>query len=89
MQYLNGCPPDIIGGGPHADDDLNDDTRRHRVGSGSQRVRPIGKASGRVRVAIDKVIRPGRRRRRLVVPNAAMMRTAQPQPQSEGGRRRD
>ena len=48
-----------------------------------------GKASGRVRVAIDIVVRPGRRRRRLVVPNAAMMRTAQPQPQSEGGQQRD
>ena len=45
----------------------------------------MGKASGHVRVAIDIVVRPGRHRWRLIVPNAAMMWTVQPQPQSEGG----
>ncbi len=46
-----------------------------------------GKASGCVRAAIDIVVQPSHRRRRLVVPNAVMMRTAQPQPQLEGGQR--
>ncbi len=44
-----------------------------------------GKASGHVRIAIDIVVRPGCHFWRLVVPNAAMMQTAQPQPQLEGG----
>ncbi len=48
-----------------------------------------GKASGHVRVAINIVIWPGHHRRRLIVPNAVMMRTAQPQPQSKGEQQRD